>query len=73
MKKDFSSNQESKCGQCRPEIRLHILCSLILIYTKASYDSDIIERVNAEKFWGPVCFYLISVEYPLFKSVISCL
>ena len=31
MKTQFCYNIE--CGQCRSEIRLHVLCSLILIYT----------------------------------------
>ena len=33
MKKQFSYNIEWKCGQCRSEMRLHVLCSLILICT----------------------------------------
>ena len=32
-KKQFIYNLEWKCGQCRSEIRLHVLCSLILIYS----------------------------------------
>ena len=32
IKKQFSYNLEWKCGQCRLEIRLHVPCSLILIY-----------------------------------------
>ena len=33
MKKQFISNLEWKYGPCRSEIRLHVLCSLIFIYT----------------------------------------
>ena len=29
MKKRFSYNLELKCGLCRSDIRLHVLCSLI--------------------------------------------
>ena len=33
MKKQFSDNLEWKCGMYRSKIKLHILCSLILIHT----------------------------------------
>ena len=33
MKKQYLYNLELKCGQCRSQIRLHLLCSLILFYT----------------------------------------
>ena len=48
MKKRFSYNIEWKCGQCRSEIRLHVLYSLILsiMFTKASCVVISKERVN---------------------------
>ena len=33
MMEQFNYNLERKCGQVGSEIRLHVLCSLILIYT----------------------------------------
>ena len=61
IKKHFSYSVEWKCGQCKSEIRLHILCSLILIYTvHKSFNHW--EEVGFESIIGKVLYNGLQIQ-----------
>ena len=40
----------NECGQCRSEIRLYVLCSLILIYTVHKNFNVVISKERVEPY-----------------------